>query len=756
MLVDEEHQLGGHLRWEDAAGLGQLNELREAVAAQPEIEVLLDSVVAGRYDGNWIAVVQRNLPGIDERLIKARAKILVAAPGSIERPYVFEGNDKPGVMLSTAVRRLIHLHAVKPGSRAVVFTANASGDAAAADLERVGVEVARVVDARRGERLRRATGSGGVTAVELADGSRIEADLLVTAVGWTTPTSLLNMAGDVPQYDSRAARFFLSQLPEDVLATGGIVGDGSLEQILEQGRAVGREAARRGARRASELQRGNPCASGVAPPTAEALPMPRLPIDSTPELFRGETHGFVDFSEDVSSKDLFAAVAEGFDSMQLSKRFSTVTMGPTQGKLEVMNAVAIHAEATGNDIAATGTTTWRPPYAPISLGALAGRKFEPTRVSPMHDWHSNHAATFLPAGQWLRPDHYGDPAGEVRNVRQNVGIIDVTPLGKLDLRGPDVVKLLELLYVNKWARLPVGSVRYGVMCGEDGVIFDDGVTGRLDDDHYLMTTTSSGAAGVWAWVENWLQTEHPDWRVHVTPVTTAFASINVAGPRSRELMERVVEGVDLAPEAFPYMKLRTGRIAGVDDCFMWRIGFTGELSFEVHVPSGFGFFVWETLIEAGSDLGIAPFGVEAQRIMRLEKGHFIVGQDTDGLTRAYSAGLADLIKLDKSDFCGKPELARQTEYHTDARLVALQPLDRSIVPAEASQIVEGQSRIVGRVTSSRMSPTLGRSICLGTVEPEFAQPGKTVTVVLPDRRRILARVMEHHAHFDPHGERLRG
>jgi sarcosine oxidase subunit alpha len=421
-----------------------------------------------------------------------------------------------------------------------------------------------------------------------------------------------------------------------------------------------------------------------------------------------------------------------------------------------MNAVAIHAEATGSTIAATGTTTWRPPYAPISLGALAGRRFEPTRISPMHGWHLDHGATLLPAGQWLRPDHYGDPAREVRNVRQNVGIIDVTPLGKLDLRGPDVAKLLDLLYVNKWARLPVGSVRYGVMCTDDGVIFDDGVTGRLDDDHYLMTTTSSGAAGVGAWVENWLQTEHPDWRVHMTPVTAAYASINVAGPRSRELMGRVVDGIDLDSAAFPYMRVRKGRIAGVDDCFMWRIGFTGELSFEVHVPSGFGLFVWETLIEAGGDLGVAPFGVEAQRIMRLEKGHFIVGQDTDGLTRAYSSGLGSLIKLDKSDFCGKPELAWQSERETDARLVALQPLDASIVPEEASQIVEGQERIVGRVTSSRMSPTLGRSICLGIVESEFAQPGKTVTIVLPDGSRIPARVMMHHAHFDPEGERLRG
>jgi sarcosine oxidase subunit alpha len=374
----------------------------------------------------------------------------------------------------------------------------------------------------------------------------------------------------------------------------------------------------------------------------------------------------------------------------------------------------------------------------------------------MHGWHQRGGATFLNAGQWLRPDRYGDPAAEVRNVRENVGLIDVTPLGKLDLRGPDVTRLLELVYVNKWSRLEIGSVRYGVMCTEDGVVFDDGVTGRLGEEHYLMTTTSSGAAGVWQWIEDWLQSEHPEWRVHVTPMTTAYASINVAGPQARNLMSRIVEGIDLDAAAFPYMCVRSGRIAGVDDCFMWRIGFTGELSFEIHVPAGYGRFVWETLIEVGHDLGIAPFGVEAQRIMRLEKGHFIVGQDTDGLTQAYSVGLDKLVKLDKDDFLGKTELVWQRERGDEFQLVALQPLDESVVPDEASQIVEGDDHIVGRVTSSRMSPTLGRSICLGYVASHLKEPGTAVTVVLRDRRRIQARVMEHHAHFDPRGERLHG
>jgi len=733
MLVEEEHELGGHLRWGDAGERAALEELRAAVAAQPDIEVLTNSAVTGRYDDNWVAVVQRDLPHVRERLIKARVGTLVVAPGLIERPYVFEGNDRPGVMLSTAVRRLVNLHAVRPGQRAVVLSANPEGDAAVADLERAGVDVAEVVDARRGGDLVRVAGGRSVASVELGDGTKVDCDLVVTAVGWTAPTALLNMAGDRPVYRAEAARFVPGEgLPPDVLATGGLAGDGSLDQLVDHARAVGRRAA-----------------------TGEGL-VPALEVVPHPALFRGRTHGMVDLSEDISSKDIVAAAREGYDSVELVKRYTTVTMGAAQGKLETVNAVAILAEATGRSITETGTTVWRPPHVPITLGALAGRISEPVRYSPMQPWHESHGAVPLVAGQWIRPDHYGDPAAEVRNVRAHVGIIDVTPLGKLDLRGPDVPKLLNLLYVNKWSKLAIGAVRYGVMCAEDGVVLDDGVTGHLGPDHYLMSTTSSGAATVWEWVEGWLQTERRDWKVHVTPVTTAYASINVAGPASRELLGRLTDGVDLSPEAFPYMNVRTGSIAGVEGCFMWRIGFTGELSYEIHVPAGYGLHVWEALLERGSDLGAAAFGVEAQRIMRLEKGHAIVGQDTDGLTQGYSAALDWLIKLDKDDFAGQPELAWQHQRDDHPMLVGLQPVDGSVVPTEASQIVEGANHIVGRITSSRWSPTLGRSVCLGFVSPHLKEPGTVVTVQLPDGRRIEATVTPQLAHFDPAGERLRG
>ncbi len=736
MLVEEEHQLGGHLRYGGEGASEALARLRAEVRAQDGIEVLTDSVVTGRYDGNWIAIVQRSLTAVAERLIKARAKSLIVAPGLIERPYIFEGNDLPGVMLSGAARRLINLYAVKPGQRAVVFTANDEGEQAAADLRRAGVEVAAIVDARRGENLVRAHGRSRVRAAELSNGLRVDCDLLVVAAGWTAPTLLLNMAGDLPRYEPAAARFVPGgNLPDSVFAAGGLAGDGSLEELIVHARAVGQTAAAR---------------AGVGTP----VPIPSLKVRAHPALFRSSTHGMVDWCEDVSSKDICSAVREGYDSIELVKRYSTSTMGPTQGKLETINTMAILAEASGKTLESIGTTTWRPPYAPITLGALAGRPMEPLHVSPMQPWHETRNAVPLVAGHWIRPEHYGDPQAEVVNTRTNVGIIDVTPLGKYLLHGPDTVKLLDFLYVNEWSGLAQGSCQYGLMCGEDGVVLDDGVTARIGTDEYFMTTTSSGAADVHEWIESWLQ-GFEEWRVHVTPATDAFASINVAGPRSRELLSRLVEGVNLDPAAFPYMGARKGGLAGVTGCYLLRLGFTGELSYELHVPAAYGLYIWESLLERGRDLGVAPFGIEAQRIMRLEKGHVIVGQDTDGLTNALSLGLKRFVKLNKSDFAGKPELKWLSERTDYPRLIGLWPDDPSLVPPEASQIVNG-GRIVGRITSSRMSPTLRRSICMALISENLSRPGTSVTVRLPDGRQISAQVTPRRVHFDPEGARLRG
>ena len=758
MLVEHEYQLGGHLLWGCSSDRMTAAVLESSVRDHRNIEILVNSTVTGRYDHNWVSVIDRSHPEFPERLIRARAGSLVVAPGLLERPYIFAGNDLPGVMLSGAVRRLINLWAVKPGQRAVILSANSQGDETIADLRDAGVEIVAELDARKGETIIAAQGRGRVSKVTLGDGRTVKADLLVLATGWTAPTSLLNMAGDRPVYDPIAARYFPVSLPNEVLATGGIVGDGSIEELVEHGKSTGDLAANRALRLRHKRRKSLIWANNPDHPAPDEIPdnrsqLLRLPH---PECYRSTTHGMVDMSEDVSSKDLMQAATEGFDSIELMKRYTTVTMGSAQGKLETVNAAAVLAESHDVPLADIGTTVWRPPFAPVTLGALAGRIHEPIRRSALQDWHEAHDATPLLAGLWIRPDHYGDAYSEAENVRSNVGIIDVTPLGKLDLRGPDVPKLLELVYVNRWQKLEIGRVRYGTMVAEDGVVLDDGVTGRLSSDHWLMTTTSSGAGAVWEMLEDWLQTAHPEWNVHVTPVTGGLTSINVAGPKSRVLLERLVTGIDLSPEAFPYFSVRKGTVASVDNCIIWRIGFTGELSYELHVPSGFAIHVWETLLEVGADLGISPFGVEAQRILRLEKGHYIVGQDTDGLTKAPSVGLDSLVKLDKADTLGLPELRAAYERNDLPVLVSLQPVDGSIVPDEACQIVaEDSNKILGRITSSRMSPTLGRSICLGQVHPTFAISGTIVTVLLVDGSRIPVTVMENHAHVDPEGERQR-
>ncbi|MCP3934758.1 MAG: FAD-dependent oxidoreductase [Actinomycetia bacterium] len=766
LVVEHDHGVGGHLRWGTDSDRAVATELEgEALAAG--VQILTDSTATGWYEGAWLAINQRTVPtaGVVEKLIRCRAKTTVLAPGLMERPYVFAGNDMVGVMLAGAARRLVNLYGVLPGERAVVFTANAEGELAAADLEAAGASVT-LVDARTGATLHSAEGSRNrLEKVVFGDGTEIEADLLVTSTGWTAPTSLANMAGDKPEYDDATARFFPTERLESasaghVMATGGLAGDGSLEQLLVHGADTGRAAAARALTARNQMRaataRADRSMVSEVPDAEKPAALGRQPHLA---MFRAETHGLVDFSEDIGSKDLLGAATEGFDSVELLKRFSTVTMGPTQGKLSTVNSVAVLAEHHGQTIGEVGTTVWRPPFAPISLGALAGHNFAPHRGSSIQSWHESNAMVPLHAGQWVRPDHYGDPQGEAANVRSNVGIIDVTPLGKLDLKGANVPDLLELIYVNKWRKLAIGAVRYGVMVGEDGIVMDDGVTAHLGEDHYLMTTTSSGAASVWEWIENWLQTERPEWDVVVTPVTTAYTSINVAGPNSRELIARLCADVELTESAFPYMNVRTGTVAGVADCIMWRIGFTGELSYEIHVPAGYGRHVWDALLADGADLGVRAFGVEGQRILRLEKGHFIVGQDTDALTRAVSAGIGGLVKLDKADTIGKPELAWAAERSDAPQLVTVLTDDGSQLPSEASQILgpdrsDGRPNILGRITSSRMSPALGRSICLAQVHPSVAGAGSRLSVLLIDGSRIGAVVHDHHAFVDPEGERM--
>jgi sarcosine oxidase subunit alpha len=470
----------------------------------------------------------------------------------------------------------------------------------------------------------------------------------------------------------------------------------------------------------------------------------------------GGKKSFISFDEDVSVKDLKDAVAEGYNSMELLKRYSTLSMGPSQGKYENANTMALCAEANHLPVVEAGTTTNRPPFSPVSLGVLAGRVMEPVKTTPMHAWHVAHGAKLMNAGLWKRPEHYGDPVGEVKGTRSSLGLIDVGTLGKLIIRGKHIPALLERLYTNKWSSLAAGRARYGLMVNDEGIIADDGVAARLSDDTWYITVTTSGADAVYEGLE-WNLQAGWNYEVHINNLTDTYTAMNLTGPQARAALQPLTD-IDLSNEAFPYMSARQGSVAGAPVIIL-RIGFTGELGYEIHALAGYGLYLWEKLMEAGQPYNITPFGVEAQRIMRLEKGHFIVSQDTDGLTDPFMAGLDWAVKLEKADFVGKPSLVRVQQRGVTSKLVGYEMLNPSLVPEEANQIVRPNPQwpigleIIGRITSSRYSPTLKKSIGLCWLPVDQSAPGSEFAVRI--RGELHKGRVVPLPFYDPEGERLK-
>jgi sarcosine oxidase subunit alpha len=576
----------------------------------------------------------------------------------------------------------------------------------------------------------------------------VRCDLLVTSVGWTPATGLLYQAKAKLGYDEQRAEFLPTQLPAKVYAAGRVTGTHRVKTELLEGELAGLKAA-------AEAGFGNGAPEALSRQVA-TLKEDEPVRTSTLIYMPGSEKSFISFDEDVSIKDLRDAIAEGYDSMELLKRYSTLSMGPSQGKYESTNTMALCAEANQQTIAETGTTTSRPPFSPISMGALAGRIMEPVKYTAMHDWHVAHGAKMMNVGLWKRPEHYGDPAAEVSGTRQRLGLIDVSTLGKLELRGKDVPRLLNMLYTNAWSKLAVGRVRYGVMCNEEGIVSDDGVAAHLEEDSWYMTATTSGVNAVYESIE-WNLQAGWNFEVHVNNMTDAYAAMNLTGPQARTVLQALTD-IDVSPEAFPYMNVRRGLVAGVP-AIVLRIGFTGELGYEIHAPASFGLYLWETLMEAGRPYNITPFGVEAQRIMRLEKGHFIVGQDTDGLTDPFMAHMDWVVKMDKPDFVGKASLVRVQRRSISHKLVGYQMLDPQVVPEEANQIVRPNPdwpiglEIVGRITSARYSPTLQQSIGLCWLPVDRSEPGTEFTVRI--RGELHKGKVVPLPFYDPEGERLK-
>ncbi len=800
MLTEERTATGGQLNFSGGTVTGAdagewLRLARNKLAQLPEVRVLTRTTATGYYDHNLVTLLERvtdhlvsgspTLPR--QRLWKVRAREVVVASGASERALVFENNDLPGVMLASAVQRYAVQYGVRAGTRAVVFTNNDSAYDAALALADAGIEIAAMVDVRTrpgktvapglsvraGQAVvgvrggRRVTGAD-IAAIDAATGrltgsvETVACDLICVSGGWDPAVHLFSQSGGRLAYDDIQHCFIPGQATQQLRAAGAANGAFDLNDCVAQGQAAGASAAR---------------SAGFHVIATTAQPHSKLDVAPLWEIphVGSNVKKFVDQQSDVTAADLALAAREGYVSVEHAKRYTTTGMGVDQGKIGNITAFGILGNATSRSVPEVGTTTFRPPYVPVTIGALAGREigalFDPVRKTPLTDWHGEHGAVFEPVGLWRRPQYY-PRAGETMHaavareclaVRNGVGLLDASTLGKIEIRGRDALKLLNMTYTNAWDDLEIGACRYGLMLREDGMVFDDGVTARLGDDHYLMTTTSGGADGVVNWLEEWLQCEWAGWRVYVTPVTANWATLAVAGPQVRALLQKLTCDIDLAPAQFPHMAIRTGTLAGVP-VRVARVSFTGELSYEINVPARYGLALWELLMREGADLGIEPIGTEALHVLRAEKGFIVVGHDTDGTVTPYDLGMGWIVGKSKTDFLGQRGL-RRSDSARDGRkqLVGLLTDDAQMVLVEGSQVLKhaDAARInqppvpmVGHVTSSYLSPTLGRSIAMALIEGGRTRMNEQVAVVVHGRA-VAARICEPRF-YDSKGERLNG
>jgi sarcosine oxidase, subunit alpha len=768
LLVDEWPRLGGSLLYGRIDGSrDKANEARgiiEAVIGNGNVSCLQDATATGIFQDGWVSVIRKN------RLHKVRAKQIVLATGGFDQPLVFPNNDRPGIMFADAAQRLIRLYGVKPGERAVIATANHFGYEAALDLKEAGIDIAAIVDltsgapetdalaARHGLPVIRnaaLTGSNGkkrVSSVAIAPldgegapngkGEIIPCDLVLMSVGYTPALNLASHAGAKVRYDAAINMHRASGGPDWLRLAGAANGVWSYEAVVEDGEAAGRAAA------AAALGKPAPKANPIADPLAARVTHPY------PIVKGGK--GFVDFDEDLSVKDIENSIADGYEDIQLIKRYSTVGIGPSQGRHSNLNTIRIAARKRGKDIEAIGTTTFRPPLMPETFGHMAGRGFDPVRLTPMHQRHLALGAEMMAAGAWKRPAHYGGPDGgaqsiaaEVAAVRGNVGLIDVSTLGKLEIRGPDAAAFIERMYSWTYAKQPIGKCKYLLMTDQAGIITDDGVAARLHDMHFYCTATTSGVDQVYRQMTWW----NTQWKmdVDVTNVTAAYAAVNIAGPKARAVLSALSTDIDLSAAAFPYLGVRMGRLAGIP-VRMMRVGFVGELGFEIHCPSRSGEFLWDRLMEAGKPHGIMPFGVEAQRVLRLEKGHIIVGQDTDGLTHPGEAAMEWALGMKKPFFIGQRSLKILQAKPQTRRLAGFVLLDAEApMPKENHLIIDGNT-IAGRITSVARSAALGKVVGLAFVPPEKAEPGSRFDIRVDGGRMVNAEVVAL-PFYDPEGRR---
>lgn len=750
LLIDEWPELGGSLLY----GRGLLtrehtNDVRRDLIARakqlPKLTVMSGTTASGLFADNWVSAIDA------KRLYKIRAREIVLATGAFDQPLVFPNNDRPGIMFASAAQRLMRLYGVRPGKRAVIATSNRFGYEAALDLMDADVEIAAIVDLRsdpsgiaedaaraRGIRIYAGatpTDTKGRRGVESVAVSRINAegkpdrladwiacDSLLVSVGYAPQLNLACHAGARAIYDADTNMHRAEGLPDGITVTGAAAGQWTDTDARAHGVQAGRAAAVRALGHADasrpEQEHTSTTANGISHP---------YPIFTS-----RSGNDFVDFDEDITTKDIANTIKDGYDDIQLVKRYSTAGLGPSQGRHANVNTVRIVSRITGRAAADIGTTTFRPPLVPEKFGQLAGRAFSPVRHTPMHHRHLELGARMMPAGAWKRPAYYGKPeeeaasiAREVSAVRTGAGLIDVSTLGSLDIRGPDAAEFIERMYTWAYAKQPIGRARYTLMTDQTGVIIDDGVAARLHERHYYVTATTGAVDQVYREMTR----NNAEWRldVDVANVTAAYAAVNLAGPKSRDIVQRLASDIDFSNTAFPYMGARAGTLGGIPVRVL-RVGFVGELGYEIHVPSRYGEALWDMLMEAGAQDGLVPFGVEAQRILRLEKGHIIVGQDTDGLTHPVEAGMEWALGKKKPFYVGKRAIALQVAKGITRKLVGFTLDDPAAPCPKACHLVIRDGAIAGRVTSAVASPTLRRALGLAYVPADLAEPGSRITI----------------------------
>ncbi|WP_137133478.1 sarcosine oxidase subunit alpha [Rhizobium sp. FKY42] len=790
ILADERAEVGGALLFDTGTvidgkpGYDWAQGVLAKLKAMPNVRVLTRTTVFGYYNHNFIGLAERvtdHLPRPDkslprERLWQVRAKKVVLATGAIERHMVFANNDRPGIMLASAARMYLNHYGVAVGSKVGVYTAHDSAYEAAFDLKRAGIDVVSIVDCRAkpseallaaarnlgievlsGYSVVNTSGRLRISSMTVArNGStnhrKIPVDALLMSGGWTPSVHLFSQSRGKLKFDVENQRFLPNVYAENCVSVGACNGTDDIGALLAEAASAGGCSLSLSGESAYGWTGGMiGAAEGAGPDTA--------------------VKAFVDFQHDVTAKDIRLAVREGMHSIEHIKRFTTNGMASDQGKLSNMHGLAIAAEMLGKDIPQVGLTTFRAPYTPVTYGTLIahsrGDLFDPARKTPLHTELVAAGAEFEDVGNWKRAwyfprrgeDMHAAVNRECRTAREVAGIFDASTLGKIEVVGPDAAKFLNLMYTNAWDNLKPGKCRYGIMTREDGFIYDDGVVGRLAEDRFHVTTTTGGAPRVLHHMEDYLQTEFPDLKVWLTSTTEQWAVIAVQGPKAREIIEPLVEGLDLSNEAFPHMSVAECTVMGVP-ARLFRVSFTGEIGFEVNVPADYGASVWKAIWERGEALGACLYGTETMHVLRAEKGYIIVGQDTDGTVTPDDAGYGWAVSKKKTDFVGirglkRPDLIRSGR----KQLVGLLTQDLTEVLEEGGQIVADPNEpkpmtMLGHVTSAYWSENLGRSIAIALVADGRARMGQTVYIPMKDK--TIAATVTDMVFFDKEGGRIHG